>query len=276
MKRYCAERCEDVPDADLAADRYRRSAASGLVPRDYIRAVTTSDVQTRTRTGGVFSVTVDGEPAGSETWTLDRDGVTLQARSTISMRIPEPNLQQLDLAISAAGVFLKLEVVLQRGGGSRRAVVAREGDALRARVFEENAPAYENAFSAVGFEKVDFGSILSALPLVAAGLVGPGETCELSALLLPLPDLLPLEVRQSFHDLGPEPVVLADGTVVEARRIAQATWLPEAGALESTLWVDADGVPVRQTLEHGGRLVEVALLSREERPLPREIPVLRD
>jgi hypothetical protein len=237
--------------------------------------VTTRIPRKARRTGGVFSVTVDGEPAGSESWTLDRDGVTLRARSTISMRVPEPNLQQLDLAISAAGVFLKLEVVFQRGGGSRRAVVAREGDALQARVFEENAPAYENAFSAAGFEKVDFGSILSALPLTASGRIGPGETRELSALLLPLPDLLPLEVRQSFHDLGPEPGALADGTLVEARRFAQTTWLPEAGALESALWVDPDGVPVRQTLEHDGRRVEIVLLSREERPLPREIPVLR-
>jgi hypothetical protein len=231
--------------------------------------------QARVRTSGVFSIAVDGEPAGSETWTLDRDGVTLRAWSTISMRIPEPNLQQLDLAISAAGVFLKLEAELQRGGGSRRAVVAREGDALQARVFEENAPAYENAFSAAGFEKVDFGSILSALPLVAAGRLGPGEMRELSALLLPLPDLLPLEVRQSFRDLGPESVALADGTMVEARRIAQTTRLPEAGALESALWVDAEGLPLRQTLEHADRLIEVVLLSREERPLPREIPVLR-
>jgi hypothetical protein len=63
--------------------------------------------------------------------------------------------------------------------------------------------------------------------------------------------------------------------LVEARRFAQTTWLPEAGALESALWVDPDGVPVRQTLEHDGRRVEIVLLSREERPLPREIPVLR-
>ncbi len=237
--------------------------------------MTTSAVQTPTRTSGVFSVTVDGEPAGSESWTLDRDGVTLRARSTITMRLPEPNRQELVLAASASGAFLKLQVTLQRGGGTRRAMVAREGDALQARVFEENAPAYENAFSAVGFEKVDFGSILSALPLLASGRPGAGGACELSALLLPLPDLLPLEVRQSFRDLGVEPVVLPDGTAVEARRIAQATWLSEVGSVESTLWVDGGGVPVRQTLEHGGRLVDVALLSREERMLPRELTVLR-
>jgi hypothetical protein len=227
------------------------------------------------RTTGVFAVTLDGEPAGSESWTLDRDGTTIQARSTITMRLPEPNRQELALAATVSGVFLKLEVVLQMGGSTRRAVVAREGDLLQARLFEENAPAYENAFSAAGFEKVDFGSILTAVPLLASGRLEPGGSYELSALLLPLPDLLPLEVRQAFRDQGVEPVILADGRAVQARRLAQETRLPEGGALESLLWVDGDGVPLRQTVEHGGRLLDVCLLSREDGALPpgRALPM---
>lgn len=221
----------------------------------------------------MFAVTVNGEPAGSESWTLDRDGVTLRARSTITMRLPEPNRQELALAAAASGAFLQLEVTLHLGGGARRAVVTREGEVLQARIYEENAPAYENAFSADGFEKVDFGSILTALPLLASGRPGPGGACELSALLLPLPDLRPLEVRQSFRDLGPEPAILPDGSAVEARRMLQVTWLPDVGSVESTLWVDGEGLPVRQTFEHEGRAVDVALLFREERPLPRELPV---
>ena len=221
-----------------------------------------------TRATAVIAITLDGEPAGSESWTLDWDGTTIQARSTITMRLPEPNRQELALAATASGVFLKLEVILQMGGSTRRAVVAREGDLLQARLFEENAPAYENAFSAAGFEKVDFGSILTAVPLLASGRIGPGRGCELSALLLPLPDLLPLEVRQAFHDQGSEPVILADGRAVQARRLAQETRLLDGGALESLLWVDADGVPLRQTVEHEGRVLDVSLLSREDGPLP--------
>jgi hypothetical protein len=231
--------------------------------------------QTRSRATGLFSVTLDGELAGTESWTLDRDGVTLRARSTIVMRLPEPNRQELALAVTVDGRFLGLEVTLQLGGSERRAVVAREGDVLRARVYEDNAPAYENAFSASGFEKVDFGSILAALPLAASGRPAPGESCEISTLLLPLPDLLPVEVRQSFRDAGAEPALLADGRAVEARRIAQVSVLPEGGAVETTLWIEAGGLPVRQTVDHAGRVLDVALVSREERELPRELPVFR-
>jgi hypothetical protein len=226
------------------------------------------------RTRGVFAITLDGEAAGSEAWTLDRDGVTLQVRSTITMRLPEPNRQDLSMAAAAGGLFLKLEVTIQLGDGERRAVVQREDDVLRCRVFEENAPAYENDFSAAGFDEADFGSILMVLPLLASGRPAPAEPCERSALLLTLPDLRPLEVRQSFRDEGFETVVLADGQAVEARRVRKVTLIPEAGSLESLLWVDGEGLPVRQVVEHGGHTLEVALVSREDRPRGLELPVV--
>jgi hypothetical protein len=228
----------------------------------------------RVRSSGIYGVTVDGVPAGSESWTLDRDGVTLQARSTIAMRLPEPNSQELRLAAGADGTFLELEAVLRLGGTERRAVVTREGALLRARVFEENAPAYEDDFRADAFERVGFGSILTLLPVLASGRPRPDAPHVFSGLLLTLPDLRPLEVRERVRDQGAEMVTLTDGSTLEARRLAWTTEVPGEGSLESVVWVDAGGLPLLQALEHGGRVIEVALVSREERRLPAALPLL--
>ncbi len=206
---------------------------------------------------------------------MDRDGVTVQVKSTIAMRLPEPNRQELSLAATAAGRFLKLEVAVQLGDGERRGLVRLEEGLLKASLHEENAPAYEDELDATEFDKVEFGSILAAVPLLASGRPAPGRPCELSALLLPLPDLIPLRLRQRFEDAGPEPVVLADGRALEARRIEQVSRLPEGGAVSSTLWAAPDGVPLRQLVEHAGRTVDIVLTFLEERPAPRELPVLR-
>lgn len=227
-----------------------------------------------TRTRGVFSVTLDGEAAGSESWILDRDAVTLQVKSTIAMRLPEPNRQELSLASTASGRFLKLDVVLQLGDGERRASVRLEGGVLKAALYEENAPAYEDEFPAAAFDKVDFGSILTELPLLSSGRVQPGRPCGVSALLLPLPDLRPIAVRQSFEQLGLEVLVLGDGRRLPARRMVKISRLSDGAPLESALWVGEDGLPLRQVVDHAGRTVDISLTFFEERSLGRELPMI--
>ncbi|MBA2564527.1 MAG: hypothetical protein H0V09_03785 [Gemmatimonadetes bacterium] len=226
------------------------------------------------RTRGVYRIAIDGEVAGTETWSLQRDRVTLQARSSSEMRLPEPNRQDLALSITVTGVFLKLEFALARGKERLTATVAREGDLLRARIFEDNAPAYEDEFPANRFEKVDPVSILASLPLLAGGMPHEGGEIRFETLLLPLPDLRPVEVRQSFRDTGADALFLAEIGVREARRLSVTSSLADGAALESTLWVDGDGMPLRQLVEHGGRTIEVVLESASEAPAGRELPLL--
>ncbi|MGH9324178.1 MAG: putative glycolipid-binding domain-containing protein [Vicinamibacteria bacterium] len=206
---------------------------------------------------GEYQVMLGGERIGEEQFRVfKKNGYRIE--STRTLYWPEPSRQELEYELEPSFEPKKLSVVATRGGIRTELALKRKGDNWRVEVKGQGRDKKGHELGRRAGTVVDFDSLIFNALALRRMKLGAGESRDVEAITLALPDFSGARSKQTYRRVEDEEIETPFAGKIQAQVFELIS-----GTARHRLWVAPSGVVLKGVFERSGQEQEVRLVRLE-------------